>query len=173
MLSSGAPRRSASRRRPRNLVLVVTLAACAVLAASSLASGAPRAHAAAATGSVFGGVTSQGWPVVVELNKTGSQVVRAITGLDLTCTSGARARVRDGYIKMKVKNGRFAVSFGPETERNADGTTTDFEGSLSGTLNKSRTKVSGKWHYKGTDHDSSGAVTDTCDSGSVSWSAKQ
>jgi hypothetical protein len=59
------------------------------------------------------------------------------------------------------------------TTRNDDGTTTDFEGSVSGAFNKARTKATGKWTFKATDHDATGAVTDTCDSGSVSWSAKQ
>jgi hypothetical protein len=59
------------------------------------------------------------------------------------------------------------------TNRNDDGTTTDFEGTISGSFNKARTKASGKWSFKATDHDAAGAVTDTCDSGSVSWSAKQ
>jgi hypothetical protein len=63
--------------------------------------------------------------------------------------------------------------FGPVTQRNDDGTTIDFEGTISGTFNSSRTRVSGTWAFKGTEHDAAGAVTDTCDSGSVSWSAKQ
>ena len=71
------------------------------------------------------------------------------------------------------KKGKFSASFGPQVNRNDDGTTTDFEGSLRGALNKARTKLSGKWQLKVTDHDASGAVTDTCDSGSVSWKAKQ
>ena len=58
------------------------------------------------------------------------------------------------------------------TNRSDDGTTSDFEGSFSGAFNKARTKVSGKWSFKATDHDAAGAVTDTCDSGSISWTAK-
>jgi hypothetical protein len=146
-----------------------------VFAAAALGSPGvrPRAAVAAVSGSVFGGLTSQGWPVVIELNKTGTQVVHATIGLRLTCTSGAIASLHDDYGKVALKHGRFSGSFGPVTERNQDGTTTDFEGSLSGTLNKAHTKMSGKWQYKGTDHDNSGAVTDTCNSGSISWSAKQ
>ena len=67
---------------------------------------------------------------------------------------------------------QFSLSFGPTTRKNDNGTTTDFEGSITGTLNKARTKATGKWSFKGTDHDAAGAVTDTCDSAKVSWTAK-
>jgi hypothetical protein len=82
--------------------------------------------------------------------------------------------VPDGYRALAVnKQRRFNASFGPTTTRNDDGTTTDFEGSISGTFNKARTKASGRWSLKATDHDATGAITDTCDSGRVSWTAKQ
>jgi hypothetical protein len=146
-----------------------------VLAAAATASTSerPTASAAAATGTVLGGRTSQGWPIVVELSKTGRQIVRMSAGLHLTCTSGGVVNLPDTYGKLTVSSsGKFSASFGPETQRNQDGTTTDFEGSITGKLNKARTKVSGKWQFKGTGHDATGAVTDTCDSGTVRWSAK-
>ena len=124
-------------------------------------------------GLVFGGVTSQGGPVVVELSKSGRQMARAVVGIRLTCTSGASATVFDGYQKLAVKSRRFSTSFGPQVSRNADGTTTDFEGSIAGTINKARSKATGTWQLKATDRDAAGTVTDTCDSGAVSWSAKQ
>lgn len=131
------------------------------------------ASSAATTGVVFGGLTAQQWPVMVELSKNGRQVVRAASGLRLNCTSGGFYNVPDRYARLTVKNRKFSFRFGPTTERNADGTTTDFEGSISGSINKARSKVSGRWQLKATEHDAAGAVTDTCDSGSVSWSAKQ
>lgn len=80
----------------------------------------------------------------------------------------------DGYSKVRVsKKGKVSTAFGPLVNPNDDGTTTDFEGTVSGALNAPRTKLSGKWQLKVTDHDALGAVTDTCDSGSVSWKAKQ
>jgi hypothetical protein len=144
------------------------------MAASASAPHTPTARTAAASGAVLGGVTPQDFPVVIELNKKGTRVVRASIALHMTCTSGAAFNVSDGYRGMRIsKKRKFASSFGPETNRNSDATTTDFEGSVSGALNKARTKLSGKWQLKITDHDSAGAVTDTCDSGSVSWKAKQ
>jgi hypothetical protein len=125
-------------------------------------------------GAVYGGATSQDFPVVIELNKSRSKVVRGHIALRLSCTSGGISTQSDVYTGLKVsKKGRFSASFGPELNRHDDGTTTDAEGSFSGKANAARTKLSGKWRLKLTDRDATGAVTDTCDSGSVSWKAKQ
>lgn len=158
--------------------------ACAVAAAALAVSplsaaarpdhGSPSATSAGAGGTVYGGSTAQGFPVVIATSKNGRKVVKASIAIRLSCTSGAAPTVPDAYVQMAIsKKRKFSASFGPETNRNSDGTTTDFEGTISGAFNRARTTVSGKWTFKGTDHDASGAVTDTCDSGSVSWKAKQ
>ena len=145
-----------------------------LIASASSGGATPQARSAAVAGAVFGGVTPQDFPVVIELNKKRSQVVRAVIVVRVTCTSGIGVNVPDSYRRVRVsKTGKFTTSFGPTTNRNDDGTTTDFEGSASGALNAARTKVSGKWQLKVTDHDAAGAVTDTCDSGSLRWNAKQ
>ena len=135
--------------------------------------GSSPATAAGAGGTVHGGGTAQEFPVVIETGKNGKTVVHARIALRLTCTSGGIVTLPDNYGPLSVKGGKFAGSFGPTTVRNDDGTTTDFEGTMSGAFNKARTKASGKWSLKATDHDGTGALTDTCDSGSVSWTAKQ
>lgn len=123
---------------------------------------------------VYGGTTSQGWPVVIEVNKSRRQVVRAGTALHLDCTTGNFANLPDTYVRLPVNRRRkFSSSFGPDTQRNDDGTTSDFSGSISGAFNRARSKVSGRWQPKVTDFDASGAVIGTCDSGTVRWSAKQ
>ena len=135
--------------------------------------GVPSQGVFVAIGGIYGGVTSQDFPVVVDVNRRRSRVVRAVIAIRTSCTSGGFVTVPDGYRNVSVRRGKFSASFGPTTQRNDDGTTSDLEGTMSGTFNSSRTKVSGKWTFKATDHDAAGAVTDTCDSGSVSWSAKQ
>ena len=146
------------------------LLVCSTAVAAVVAGGAPEVASAKA----LGGVTRQSWPVLVELNKKGTKVVRATAGVTLECTpSMGIISLPDVYSNMKVsKKGKFGSSFGPDTMRNDDGTTTDFEGSMSGKLNAARTKASGKWQLKVTDHAATGAVTDTCDSGTVRWKAK-
>jgi hypothetical protein len=98
----------------------------------------------------------------------------AVIGLHLRCTSGLEGDFSHGFFNVAVnKERKFRASFGPITQRADDGTTYELEGDISGALNRARSKVSGKWHLKVTEHDSAGAVTDTCDSGSVRWTAKQ
>jgi hypothetical protein len=153
---------------------VVALAGAVAIGVPLVASASPQATSAAAGGAAYGGVTPQGWPVVIELNRTRKQVVKATIGLTLNCTSGGLVNLPDEYSKLKIsKKGKFGASFGPATSNNPDGTTTVFEGSMSGKLNRAKTKLSGKWQLKLTDHAATGAVTDTCDSGSVSWRVKQ
>jgi hypothetical protein len=144
----------------------IVVAAAVVLAGGGVA-------AAATNGTVLGGKTGQDWPIVIELNKAGTQVVRISAGLHLTCTSGGVVNLPDEYTKLKVSpSGKFGLSFGPTNRKNDDGTSTDFQGSITGKLNKARTTATGKWTFKGIDKDAAGTVTDTCDSGSVSWKAK-
>jgi hypothetical protein len=143
-------------------------------AAARPGDGSSQATTAAAGGTVYGGVTAQGFPVVIEASKNGRKVVQATIAMRLPCTAGGSFTLPDGYRGLSVsKTRKFSASFGPETNRNDDGTTTDFAGSVSGAFNKSRAKASGKWSVKATVHDAAGAITDTCDSGSVSWTAKQ
>jgi hypothetical protein len=158
------------------LVAVSIGAALAVPLAASAShhSDGPYARSAATAGVTYGGLTSQGWPVVIQLNKSQRRVVRAVIGLHLRCTSGYEFDLPDGFVNLAVNAKRkFRAGFGPVTQRYDDGTTYDVEGSISGALNRARSKMSGKWRLKVTDHNSAGAVTDTCDSGSVSWTAKQ
>jgi hypothetical protein len=153
----------------RRLRMLVTVP---VLVLLLTASGSPAAaRSAASTGVFLGGFTSQEFPVALQMSKR--RVVRIGMGIRLTCTSGGAFSAPDSYRDLKVsKKGRFGSAFA-DTMRNSDGTTTDFAGTLTGTINKARTKAKGTWSLKATDHDLAGAVTDTCDSGTISWSAKQ
>lgn len=143
-------------------------------AAATPAHGNSRAPTTGAAGTVYGGATGQDFPVVIETSKNGRKVVKAKIAIRLTCTSGSTLTFSDTYTALSVnKRRRFSTSFGPATTRNDDGTTTDVQGAISGAFNKARTKAFGNWSFKATDHDNSGAVTDTCDSGNISWTAKQ
>jgi hypothetical protein len=157
---------------------VVGAAAGAVLVGSPLmpvASAHPAHARVAAAPSTFGGVTSQGLPIIVDVNASKRQVVRVLTAVDLTCApSGLVATVPDGFRRLAVsKQRRFRATFGPQTQRNADGTTTDYQGSMTGRFNRAKTTAAGTWRLTAVDHDATGAVTDTCDSGAVTWRVKQ
>jgi hypothetical protein len=157
------------------------LLAAAVLASTPLvAAAAPRHDAtaarttAAAAGVVYGGVTPAGFGLMVEVNKSGRKIVRMHTGLWMQCTSGGVFALPDNWVNLRVsKQRKFSASFGPDVQRNDDGTTTDSEGSVRGRFNSSRSSVSGTWSLKLTHRDAAGTVMDTCDSGIVNWKAKQ
>jgi hypothetical protein len=80
----------------------------------------------------------------------------------------------DEYRNLPLsKKGRFSESFGPTQRAESDGTSTDFQGSVTGAMNAKRTTMSGTWQFTAVEHDAAGVVTDTCDSGKVPWKAKQ
>jgi hypothetical protein len=127
----------------------------------------------AAVGNTFGGLSAQGQPVIVDTNSTRRKVGRTVLTLELTCTSGDAFWFTDKYFDLPVsRSGRFRTTFGPVTDRNPDGTTSDYQGRIAGQLNDAKTRMTGVWRIIVTDHDTAGAVTDTCDSGLVSWKAK-
>ena len=122
---------------------------------------------------VYGGLSHTGFPIVLQVNKSHRQVVRATLAVETRCTSGSYQDFPDNYYRLRIaRNGTFGTHYGPETFRNTDGSTYDIEGSIHGKFNKARTKVSGTWRYHETDYDGTATKTDTCDSGTIKWSAK-
>jgi hypothetical protein len=166
--------RSAARLGALAAVALAAAVAVPLAASASTHREGASVRSAATTGVVFGGRTAQGFPVLIEVNRTKRRVVQAVIGLRLSCTSGIPDGLPDGWINLTVnRQRRFGATFGPKTTRNPDGTSSDSQGSISGRFNRARTKVSGKWRLRITYHDAAGAVTDSCDSGVVGWSAKQ
>jgi hypothetical protein len=145
-----------------------------VAAAAPRHDAAPARSSAAVAGVVYGGVTADGFGLMVEVSKSRRRIVRMATGLHLPCAAGGFTRGPDGWRNLAIsKRGRFSAAFGPEVNRNDDGTTVDAEGTVAGRFNSSRTKVSGTWTLKLTFRDATGVITDTCDTGIVNWTAKQ
>ena len=141
-------------------------------ASAGMAGAGPRTLSAA-VGNTFGGLTGQGDPVVVDMNSTRRRVARIAATIELSCTSGDSGTVTDKYTDLSVsRRGKFKVAFGPVTQRNDDGTSTDVQVRMTGALNDAKTRVTGTWRIILTYHDAAGAVTDTCDSTLVSWKAK-
>jgi hypothetical protein len=147
--------------------------ACIAVAAVGAAPGA-AATAPAPSGHVYGGVTPQNWPIVVDLDKTRTKVARIVIGLDMTCTSNENFGTTDGFTDVKINSkNRFKASFGPQ-RIDAAGTPADIQGAITGRRSNDRSSIKGTWNYKVTFYDAAGTtVTDTCDSGLVSWKAAQ
>jgi hypothetical protein len=158
-------------------IVALGVAAGALLVGSPMipAASAQAAHVPAAAGSTYGGTTSQGLPVIADVTANGRQLVRVLAAVRATCTPSNTAYISPVWFRRVTvsKRGRFAASFGPEIQRNADGTTSDYTGRVTGRFNKARTQLSGTWRLTSVDHDTAGAVTDTCDSTVVTWRAKQ
>jgi hypothetical protein len=128
----------------------------------------------AAGGHVYGGITPQNWPIVVDLDKTRTKVTRIVIGLDMTCTSNENFGTTDGFKNVKINSkDRFKATFGPQ-RIDAAGTPAEIQGSITGRRSADRTTIKGTWNYKVTFFDAAGTtVTDTCESGLVGWKAEQ
>ncbi|HUR84350.1 MAG TPA: hypothetical protein VMY78_03325 [Solirubrobacteraceae bacterium] len=155
--------------RPTGRMLKVSGALLAVAAA-----GAGTAVASSSSGRVYGGITPQNWPIVLELDKSLSKVTRVVIGLDMTCTSNENFGTTDGFedIKINSKN-RLKSKFGPQ-RIDAAGTPADIEGAITGRRSKDRRSFKGTWNYKIVFYDAAGTtVLDTCESGLVRWKVVQ
>lgn len=171
-------------RMRRSIVFMTTVAGAASLTAISAAQparstrlvhrGALAVKAPAPPGVVFGGRTAQSWPIAIEVSKDLRQVVRADVGLHLQCTSGGFSNQFDNYRKLPLSStGSFTASFSQNGVDVGNGIKADFAGSMKGKLNARRTSGAGTWSLRFVVHDATGAVTDTCDSGLVTWKVKQ
>ena len=85
------------------LALAAALAVAVPMAATASSHVAdPSARSSGAGGLVYGGQTSQGWPVVIQVSRNGRQVVRAITAVHLECTNGEFSNIPDAYVRLPV-----------------------------------------------------------------------
>ncbi|MEA2156430.1 MAG: hypothetical protein QOE11_2570 [Solirubrobacteraceae bacterium] len=155
---------------------MVRVAATCIAVAGVIAgpSAAATTTPAAGGGHVYGGVTPQNWPIVVDLDKAQAVVTRIVIGLDMTCTSNENFGTTDGFTDVRINSkNRFKATFGPQ-RIDAAGTPADIEGRITGRRSRDRRSIKGTWNYKVTFYDAAGTtVTDTCDSGLVSWKASQ
>ena len=173
--------------RPTGRMLKLS-GACVAVAAAGVGAGAADAldraarhvgaSAAAAKpaagGQVYGGITPQKWPIVIELDKAATKVTRIVTGLDMACTSNENFGTTDGFNDVKITSKyRFKAAYGPQ-RIDAAGTPADIEGAITGRRSKDGSSMKGTWSYKVTFYDAAGTTaTDTCQSGLVSWKARQ
>lgn len=127
-------------------------------------------------GVVFGGVTSAGGPIVVEVSRDGREIVRATIAVQQKCQpSGMTFFFPDSYTHVPIKAAGAFRSAGEWsaalTEPPVTGVTnTD---SLSGSFNRAGTSVTGTWSLVSVFNGATGAPIDRCDSGAVSFTATQ
>lgn len=156
-------------------IVATAVAVVAFIGETGLADAAvARPTAGPAAGHVLGGVTSQGWPVVITLSSNGMWFAREVVALEMSCTSG-------GTFTAPAGGGRVAI--GPNGSVNAAGTIpgspasagssglTGGSESFTGRLNRKRGTFSGTWHMH-LSFAMQGGQTDECDSGQVSFTAR-
>jgi hypothetical protein len=169
----------------RTMLAGAVVTACVIAAPVAAAQGS-TIKSQSARGVVYGGVTGivagslQGYPVVFELNKAGTKILNADIVVDLACSVPPNATgLGDSYKNIPIKHGAFKTKFGPAripADPAAGTGAVDVSGSMAGRVNQARTKINGTWSLKMVLHDpadpTGAAVLDTCDSGTVNYTAK-
>lgn len=163
------------------MLAVATLAALSVAGPIAAAQGA-ASKSKVTQGVVYGAVSSQGYPVVIKLSKTGRQVVRATIGIDLKCQIPPDITLPDDVKRISVNAaGRFSAVQAPERITTPPDPTTgavvtlEVSARITGQVNKARTRIRGTWQRKVVIYnpaDPTGvAILDTCDSGVLKFTA--
>jgi hypothetical protein len=131
------------------------------------------AATAQSPGSVFGGLTSQHWPVVFEVSGDGRALMAASAGLWMKCTSGDQFALNAGFARIPIAaNGKFRSKWSQPPTVGSDGTTVSASETIHGALDHRHRWLSGVWRFQMTIALASGP-TDRCDSGAVRFHAMQ
>lgn len=118
-------------------------------------------------GRVYAGQTSQGLPMVIELDKARRTVDQVRFGWLGPCTPSGSFYIGDRISDFAITDRKFNDSF-QQTFDAGGGEKVAVDYALDGRLGKS--KASGSVSVKFTRTDAAGAVTRACDSGTVDWS---
>jgi hypothetical protein len=134
----------------------------------SCSSNADSWRAKSARGRVYGGMTSEFEPVVVELARNGRKVSDLRLSWTTTCASQMTLHVPDDLTDFPISSGGgFGDNFGMDATQQ-DGTKVHVDYQVDGKVGKRR--ATGHFHAVATFTDPAGAV-DTCASSSMSWIA--
>jgi hypothetical protein len=132
--------------------------------------GTVRWSATRAPGRVFGGSTSQGYPVVARVDAKRRTVADLLIGWSSeTCKpDDVFLSIDDRFSKLPLSSGHFGGAFDQfySPDGGGDGKVAyDIAGRIAGK------RTSGTLRVNLTETDPSGTVTTACDSGSIAWSA--
>ena len=132
--------------------------------------GTVRWRARSARGRVYAGSTAQQMPVVLELNARRDAVERMRFAWGAPCSPEGGFLTPDYLDDLSLTGGAFAsVLQQPFDLGGGDKRTFDYdtEGSLAGAAN-----ASGRFSVKVAETDAAGAVTSTCETGGIRWTAR-
>jgi hypothetical protein len=140
-------------------------------AADSCDTGSVSWRAPAPQSLFYGGSSSQGQPAVLQLRADRRQVKAFRIAWFADCSSQNSVDFGDAFGDFKLtRSGSFGDAFSQTYPDDAGGHI-DYAYVLRGKVG--RRNASGRFHVVVTMHDASGAVTDTCTSPTVRWSARQ
>lgn len=141
------------------------------VAAASVAAAALAPPALARPADVtFGGRTSAKWPIMVQLSRDGRQVAYAVAAWSAQCTDGPFSD-QEVFEHIPV-SGRRTFSRSYDTGDVQQGSATaHLAASITGKLDKRRSKITGTVRVMQSYKDPSSGVDSTCDTGTVSYVA--
>lgn len=120
-------------------------------------------------GRIYAGSTTQDQPVVVKLNRQRTRVTDLLVGWGAGCTPSGSILIGDHLTNFPISAARFGDRFQAQSDIDGGGRET-FDYAVNGRVGKS--KASGRLSVEVKDTDGSGAAISTCNTGSVTWSAK-
>ena len=176
-----------SGNRNAGRAALFTAVAMAAMATAAQAAGEPSsqtawasspaaralARAAASSGAqILGGFTSQGWPVVVEFNKSRTRIALVLTGLEMSCASGNRFPEEDGWVHLAIPaSGHFHKTITLSPQPGTSASLTGGTDTITGQFNRQRSKLLGTWELR-QNFTLSNGQSDQCDSGRVGFALK-
>jgi hypothetical protein len=122
-------------------------------------------------GVIYGGMTSNGWPVIVEVTRDGRLVKRVVGGMSAPCSLGGRYTFPSQWRDLRISRAG-AISASYQDTDVDEGVEVTYEESFAAKFNRERTRVTGKWRASTTFRMPDGSV-DVCDTGSLRFTAQQ
>lgn len=165
----------------RWLAAAVTTALVAVLAVP-VASAAPIgglrpalpmfAPRAASRSVVFGGLSGQGWPVVLAISPNTRRLRFGVIGLQMSCSSGGSFAVEDSFGALAIgPTGKVHAAETIQSITVPNVTITGGSHWMKGVLHRRSEVFTGSWHLH-LDYRFSDGTADHCDSGVVGFGAQ-
>jgi hypothetical protein len=122
-------------------------------------------------GVIYGGMTSNGWPVIAEVTRDGRRVKRVVGALTAECSLGGDFTFPSQWRDLRIsRSGAIRASY-QDTDLD-EGVEVTFEETFAAKFNRARTRLTGRWRASTTFRMPDGSV-DVCDTGTLRFTAQQ
>jgi hypothetical protein len=158
----------ATRKQMRIVATLAVAAASPMGADLALANGS---GAAGATAGVYGGMTSDGWPVIAEVARDGRLLKRIVGAIELDCSQSGGYSFPSQWRNLEIsRSGAFKASYSDTDVE--DGVEITVSDSIAGKINRARTRLTATWRASSTFRYPDGTV-DVCESGALRVTVRQ